>query len=304
MSEFIAVLSHNQWLFLVLCFLFASVIGSFLNVVIHRLPVMMKREWQQECNQYLQEYQPEFAKQLGEAKLNAPIDNYPAKYNLILPKSACPKCGAHIKPWHNLPIIGYLLLGGKCASCNTAISARYPIFELMTALLISTLGWYFGPTLQFVYATILTFGLIALSGIDLDEMLLPDQITLPLLWLGLLVNISGTFTNLTDATIGAAAGYLSLWSVYWLFKLLTGKEGMGYGDFKLMALFGAWLGWQMLPLIILFSSLVGALVGVLLILFKNLNRGNPIPFGPYIAIAGWVALVWGQQIVDWYLGTL
>ncbi|MFV0508688.1 MAG: prepilin peptidase, partial [Shewanella algae] len=167
-----------------------------------------------------------------------------------------------------------------------------------------TLGWYFGPTLQFVYATILTFGLIALSGIDLDEMLLPDQITLPLLWLGLLVNISGTFTNLTDATIGAAAGYLSLWSVYWLFKLLTGKEGMGYGDFKLMALFGAWLGWQMLPLIILLSSLVGALVGVLLILFKNLNRGNPIPFGPYIAIAGWVALVWGQQIVDWYLGTL
>ncbi|GAB1045075.1 prepilin peptidase [Shewanella algae] len=304
MSEFIAVLSHNQWLFLVLCFLFASVIGSFLNVVIHRLPVMMKREWQQECNQYLQEYQPEFAKLLGEAKLNAPIDNYPAKYNLILPKSACPKCGAHIKPWHNLPIIGYLLLGGKCASCNTAISARYPIFELLTALLISTLGWYFGPTLQFVYATILTFGLIALSGIDLDEMLLPDQITLPLLWLGLLVNISGTFTNLTDATIGAAAGYLSLWSVYWLFKLLTGKEGMGYGDFKLMALFGAWLGWQMLPLIILLSSLVGALVGVLLILFKNLNRGNPIPFGPYIAIAGWVALVWGQQIVDWYLGTL
>ena len=304
MSEFIAVLSHNQWLFLVLCFLFASVIGSFLNVVIHRLPVMMKREWQQECNQYLQEYQPEFAKQLGEAKLNAPIDNYPAKYNLILPKSACPKCGAHIKPWHNLPIIGYLLLGGKCASCNTAISARYPIFELLTALFISTLGWYLGPTLQFVYATILTFGLIALSGIDLDEMLLPDQITLPLLWLGLLVNISGTFTNLTDATIGAVAGYLSLWSVYWLFKLLTGKEGMGYGDFKLMALFGAWLGWQMLPLIILLSSLVGALVGILLILFKNLNRGNPIPFGPYIAIAGWVALVWGQQIVDWYLGTL
>ncbi|WP_394134545.1 prepilin peptidase [Shewanella algae] len=304
MSEFIAVLSHNQWLFLILCFLFASVIGSFLNVVIHRLPVMMKREWQQECNHYLQEYQPEFAKQLGEAKLNAPIDNYPAKYNLILPKSACPKCGAHIKPWHNLPIIGYLLLGGKCASCNTAISARYPIFELLTAMLICTLGWYFGPTLQFVYATILTFGLIALSGIDLDEMLLPDQITLPLLWLGLLVNISGTFTNLTDATIGAAAGYLSLWSVYWLFKLLTGKEGMGYGDFKLMALFGAWLGWQMLPLIILLSSLVGALVGVLLILFKNLNRGNPIPFGPYIAIAGWVALVWGQQIVDWYLGTL
>ncbi|TVL56589.1 prepilin peptidase [Shewanella algae] len=304
MSDFIAILSHNLWLFLVLCFLFASVIGSFLNVVIHRLPVMMKRDWQQECNQYLQEYQPEFAKQIGEAKLNAPIDNYPAKYNLLLPKSACPKCGAHIKPWHNLPIIGYLMLGGKCAACKTKISARYPLFELLTALLICTLAWHFGPTLQFAYATILTFGLIALSGIDLDEMLLPDQITLPLLWLGLLINISGTFASITDATIGAAAGYLSLWSIYWLFKLITGKEGMGYGDFKLMALFGAWLGWQMLPLIILLSSLVGALVGVLLILFKNLNRGNPIPFGPYIAIAGWVAMVWGQQIVDWYLGTL
>ncbi|BCV65018.1 prepilin peptidase [Shewanella carassii] len=304
MSEFIAILSHNHWLFLVLCFLFASVIGSFLNVVIHRLPVMMKREWQQECNQYLHEYQADFVKQIGETKLNAPIDNYPPKYNLLLPKSACPKCGTHIKPWHNLPIIGYLLLGGKCASCKTNISARYPLFELLTALLICTLGWYFGPTLQFVYATILTFGLIALSGIDLDEMLLPDQITLPLLWFGLLINLSGTFTSITDATIGAAAGYLSLWSIYWLFKLVTGKEGMGYGDFKLLALFGAWLGWQMLPLIILLSSLVGALVGVLLILFKDLNRGNPIPFGPYIAVAGWVALVWGQQIVDWYLGTL
>ncbi|MEL4302668.1 A24 family peptidase [Shewanella xiamenensis] len=308
MTEFFTLLGHTfdqaPWLFICLSFVFAATIGSFLNVVIHRFPVMMKREWQQECNQYLQEYHADVVKQVGLEKLNKPIDNYPEKYNLVVPGSACPKCKTAIQPWHNLPIMGWLMLRGKCAACSAPISARYPIIELITGLLIATLAWHFGPSGQFVFAAVLTFVLIALTGIDLDEMLLPDQMTLPLLWLGLLINLNHTFTNPTDAIIGAAVGYLSLWSIFWLFKLLTGKEGMGYGDFKLLAVFGAWLGWQMLPLVILLSSLVGALVGITLILTKRNQLANPIPFGPYIAAAGWIALIWGQPIVDWYLSTL
>ncbi|QQK61730.1 prepilin peptidase [Shewanella sp. LC6] len=308
MTEFFTLLGHTfdqaPWLFICLSFVFAATIGSFLNVVIHRFPVMMKREWQQECNQYLQEYHADIVKQVGIEKLNKPIDHYPPKYNLVVPGSACPKCKTSIQPWHNLPILGWLMLRGKCAACHAPISSRYPIIELITGLLVATLAWHFGPSGQFVFAAILTFVLIALTGIDLDEMLLPDQMTLPLLWLGLLINLNHTFTNPTDAIIGAAVGYLSLWSIFWLFKLLTGKEGMGYGDFKLLAVFGAWLGWQMLPLVILLSSLVGALVGITLIVTKRNQLANPIPFGPYIAAAGWIALIWGQPIVDWYLSTL
>ena len=304
MSEFITLLSQHMWLFVALSFIFAATIGSFLNVVIHRIPVMMKREWQQECNQYLQEYQADIVQQIGIDKLSQPIDNYPEKYNLVVPGSACPKCKANIKPWHNLPIAGWLILKGQCAACAAPISPRYPIVELITGVLIATLAWYLGPTWQFVFASMLTFVLVALTGIDLDEMLLPDQLTLPLLWLGLAINLGGMFTNINDAIIGAMAGYLSLWSVFWVFKLLTGKEGMGYGDFKLLAVFGAWLGWQMIPLIILLSSLVGAIVGGLLIVSKRLNKGNPIPFGPYIAAAGWIALIWGNDIITWYLSTL
>mgnify|MGYP006159815175 FL=1 len=308
MTEFFTLLGHTfdqaPWLFICLSFVFAATIGSFLNVVIHRFPVMMKREWQQECNQYLQEYHADIVKQVGIEKLNKPIDHYPPKYNLVVPGSACPKCKTAIQPWHNLPVLGWLMLRGKCAACNAPISSRYPIIELITGLLVATLAWHFGPSWQFVFAAILTFVLIALTGIDLDEMLLPDQMTLPLLWLGLLINLNHTFTNPTDAIIGAAVGYLSLWSIFWLFKLLTGKEGMGYGDFKLLAVFGAWLGWQMLPLVILLSSLVGALVGITLIVTKRNQLANPIPFGPYIAAAGWIALIWGQPIVDWYLSTL
>lgn len=308
MSEFISLfsqsLNQNPWLFIALSFIFAATIGSFLNVVIHRFPVMMKREWQQECNQYLQEYQADIVTKIGIDNLNKPIDSFPDKYNLLLPGSACPKCKTAIKPWHNLPILGWLMLKGKCAACKAPISARYPIIELITGLLVATLAWYFGPSWQFVFASILTFVLVALTGIDLDEMLLPDQMTLPLLWLGLIINLNHTFASPTDAIIGAAVGYLSLWSIFWLFKIITGKEGMGYGDFKLLAVFGAWLGWQMLPLVILLSSLVGAVVGVTMIVSKYLKQGNPIPFGPYIAAAGWIALLFGQQIVDWYLGTL
>ncbi|MCS6211566.1 prepilin peptidase [Shewanella baltica] len=308
MSEFISILgqSLNQspWLFIALSFIFAATIGSFLNVVIHRFPVMMKREWQQECNQYLQEYHEEIVNKIGIDQLNKPIDAFPEKYNLVVPGSACPKCQTSIKPWHNLPILGWLMLKGKCAACRAPISARYPIIEFITGLLIATLAWHFGPSWQFVFASILTFVLVALTGIDLDEMLLPDQMTLPLLWLGLIINLNHTFASPTDAIMGAAAGYLSLWSIFWLFKILTGKEGMGYGDFKLLAVFGAWLGWQMLPLVILLSSLVGAVVGITMIISKRLKQGNPIPFGPYIAAAGWIALLFGQQIVDWYLSTL
>lgn len=304
MSEFITIMSQHPWLFTGLAFVFAAVIGSFINVVIYRLPVMLKREWQQECESYLEEYQPAAFKLLTDKKLLQPIDKLPAKFNLIVPGSACPTCHAAIKPWHNLPIIGWLWLRGKCAACQQPISGRYPLFELLAATLVASLAWHFGPTWQFALSALLTFALIALAGIDIDEMLLPDQLTLPFLWLGLAVNSVGLFVPLTDAVIGAIAGYLSLWSVFWLFKLLTGKEGMGYGDFKLLALFGAWLGWQMLPLIILLSSLVGAVIGLSLMLFKGMQRNNPIPFGPYIVIAGWVALLWGPTIVSWYLRSL
>ncbi|WP_144212246.1 prepilin peptidase [Shewanella donghaensis] len=304
MTEFISTMSQYPWLFMLISFIFAATIGSFLNVVIHRFPVMMKREWQSECNFYLSEYHPDIVKEVGEKRLNKPIDHYPEKYNLVVPNSACPKCKTNIKAWHNLPVLGWLLLKGKCASCKTAISPRYPIIEFITGALIATLAWHFGPTWQFLFSSILTFVLVALTGIDLDEMLLPDQLTLPILWLGLIINLNGVFASPTDSLIGAAAGYLSLWSVFWLFKLVTGKEGMGYGDFKLLAVFGAWLGWQFLPLIILLSSLVGAFVGITLIIFKRLAKGNPIPFGPYIALAGWIALIWGQDIINWYLGTL
>ena len=304
MSEFISLLGQHPYLFIALSFIFAATIGSFLNVVIHRFPVMMKREWQQECNQYLQEYHEDIVKKIGIEQLNKPIDAFPEKYNLVVPGSACPKCKTSIKPWHNLPVLGWLMLKGKCAACHAPISARYPIIEFITGLLVATLAWHFGPSWQFVFASILTFILVALTGIDLDEMLLPDQMTLPLLWLGLIINLNHTFASPTDAIIGAAAGYLSLWSIFWLFKILTGKEGMGYGDFKLLAVFGAWLGWQMLPLVILLSSFVGAVVGITMIVNKRLKQGNPIPFGPYIAAAGWIALIWGQPIVDWYLSTL
>ncbi|MGI2261412.1 prepilin peptidase [Shewanella sp. GXUN23E] len=301
MSDFIQLMSQYPWLFIALSFIFAATIGSFLNVVIHRMPVMMKREWQQECNAYLQEYHAAKLNKATLAALEAPIDNYPARYNILVPGSACPKCGTKIKPWQNIPIFGWLMLRGKCGNCQTQISARYPIVEALTGTMVAFLAWHFGPDSRFLLSSLLTFVLIALTFIDLDEMLLPDQLTLPLLWLGLIANLFGVFTDLQSALIGAVAGYLSLWSVFWLFKLLTGKEGMGYGDFKLMAVFGAWLGWQFLPVIILMSSLVGAVVGVFMILARRLTKDKPIPFGPYIAAAGWLTLIYGQQIIDWYL---
>lgn len=267
-------------------------IGSFLNVVIHRLPRMMERQWRAECEE------------LAPATSSAtPVDNKPAEehYNLFVPRSRCPACAQPVTALQNIPVVSYLLLGGKCANCKTRISPRYPIVELISGALAGYAIWRFGFTLAGVGALLFVFAMIALTFIDLDTFYLPDDITLPLLWAGLLANLANAHTDLTSAVIGAACGYLALWSVFWLFKLVTGKEGMGYGDFKLLAAIGAWLGWQMLPLVILLSSLVGAVIGIGLMIFARHGRETPIPFGPYLAIAGVIALFHGNAINAQYL---
>ncbi|WP_440894573.1 prepilin peptidase [Aeromonas dhakensis] len=276
------------WLYFSLVFLFSLMIGSFLNVVIHRLPIMLEREWRAE---YLSYFNPETQPQQEE------------RYNLMVPRSACPHCGHAITAMENIPLLSWLWLKGRCRECQAPISARYPLVELLTALLSLVVAATFPPGWGLLAALLLTWVLVALTFIDLDKMLLPDQLTLPLLWGGLLFNLAGGFVPLADAVIGAMAGYLVLWSLYWAFKLLTGKEGMGYGDFKLLAALGAWLGWQALPIVLLLSSLVGAIIGISLILLRNHHQGKPIPFGPYLAIAGWIALLWGDTITRWYLTT-
>ncbi|MGL5844757.1 MAG: prepilin peptidase [Aeromonas hydrophila] len=276
------------WLYFSLVFLFSLMIGSFLNVVIHRLPIMLEREWQAE---YLGYFNPEAQPQQEE------------RYNLMVPRSACPHCGHTITAIENIPLLSWLWLKGRCRECQAPISARYPLVELLTALLSLVVAATFPPGWGLLAALLLTWVLVALTFIDLDKMLLPDPLTLPLLWGGLLFNLTGGFAPLADAVIGAMAGYLVLWSLYWAFKLLTGKEGMGYGDFKLLAALGAWLGWQALPIVLLLSSLVGAFIGIGLILLRNHHQNKPIPFGPYLAIAGWIALLWGDTITRWYLTT-
>ncbi|GAB3539816.1 A24 family peptidase [Noviherbaspirillum agri] len=260
-------------------------IGSFLNVVIHRMPKMMQRE----SDNYV-------AHESGK-----PLP-HTDRYNLMVPRSACPHCGHQITAIENIPVISYLVLRGKCIQCKAPISIRYPIVELLTGVLSAALIWQFGSGLAGLATLLFAWLLIAMTFIDADTQLLPDDLTLPLLWVGLLVNINGTFVPLDDAVIGAVAGYLSLWSIYWIFKLATGKEGMGYGDFKLLAALGAWLGWKMLPVIILLSSVVGAAVGISLILFAQHGRNNPIPFGPYLAAAGVIALLYGKPLAQAYLG--
>ncbi len=265
-------------------------VGSFLNVVIYRLPIMMQREWRKDCVEYLS---------LDAATYQNPAEAEP--FNLLLPPSRCPQCQAPIKPHQNIPVLSYLLLKGRCANCDAAIPARYPAIEAFTGLLSVIVAWHFGFTGHTVLGLLLTWSLIALSFIDIDHQLLPDSITLPLTWLGLLLSLSNWFTDAHASIIGAVAGYLFLWGVYHVFKLTTGKEGMGFGDFKLLALFGAWLGWQYLPQIVLMSTLAGALLGTAMIVFGNQERSKPIPFGPYLAIAGWIALLWGQQINQLYV---
>jgi len=260
-------------------------VGSFANVVIHRLPRMMERDWQAQC-----------AELRGEAAAES------APFNLVVPRSACPACGHAIAWYENIPLLSYALLRGRCSACGAAIPVRYPLVELISGLLTCFAAWQFGFTWQAAAVFILIWALVALAFIDLDTQYLPDDITLPLLWLGLLVNVQGLFAPLDAAVIGAVAGYLALWLVYHGFRLLTGKEGMGFGDFKLLAALGAWFGWTMLPLVILLSSLVGAVVGIALIALTGHDRAKPIPFGPYLVVAGLVAVFWGQHLMALYLG--
>lgn len=278
-------LVSNPEFFYAIAGLAGLLVGSFLNVVIYRLPVMMEREWRSECNQFL-----------GLAKDNSPE---PA-YNLVIPRSACPQCQHKITAVENIPVLSYLFLRGKCSSCKTAIPIRYPVIETVTCLLTLTVAIHFGVTLQALLATLLVWALIVLTMIDYDHQLLPDTITLPLVWLGILANMHGIFTDLHSSLYGAITGYMVLWFVYIVFKLVTGKIGMGHGDFKLLAMLGAWLGWQYLPLIIITSSLLGSVVGLGLILFSGHNRSQPIPFGPYLAGAGLIALLYGHELNRMY----
>jgi leader peptidase (prepilin peptidase)/N-methyltransferase len=278
-------LASHVLAFVLCALLLGLLIGSFLNVVVYRLPKMMQRDWREQAHEIL------------ELPAEAPAETF----NLVLPNSQCPHCAHEIKPWENIPVISYLFLRGKCSSCKTPISLRYPLVELTCGLLSAYIAWHFGFTWQAGAMLLLTWGLLAMSLIDVDHQLLPDSLVLPLLWLGLIANSFGVFTSLEDALWGAIAGYLSLWSVYWLFKLVTGKEGMGYGDFKLLAMLGAWGGWQVLPLTILLSSIVGAVLGLIMLRLRNAATSTPIPFGPYLAIAGWIALLWGDQITASYL---
>jgi leader peptidase (prepilin peptidase)/N-methyltransferase len=279
--------------FYAFAFIVALLVGSFLNVVIYRLPLMMEREWRAQCEE-----------------INAtPAGNLPeGRFDLVAPRSSCPSCGHRITAMQNIPVVSFLLLGGKCAACKVPISPRYPAVELLTGVLSAIVAWRFGFGWEAAAGIALTWSLVAISAIDIDHQLIPDSISLPLIWAGLVLSLFSPlaaaemlFISPIAAIAGAVAGYLSLWSIYHLFRLLTGKEGMGYGDFKLLAALGAWLGWQMLPLIILLSAIVGAVTGMMLIAFRKQDRSVPIPFGPYLAAAGWIAMLWGPGIMNWYL---
>jgi len=283
----LTLLQHSPAFFISLAGLLGLLVGSFLNVVIYRLPRMMEREWQAQC-----------------AELNAQPATENTPFNLMVPRSACPQCHRPISALENIPLLSYLFLRGRCAGCATPISLRYPIVEAVSGGLSAFAAWHFGFGLAGFAALFFIWALVALTFIDFDTQLLPDSITLPLLWLGLLLNLNGAFTSLANAVVGAVAGYLVLWSVYWAFKLFTGKEGMGFGDFKLLAAIGAWLGWTLLPLVILLSSLVGAVVGIILIVAARHGRNIPIPFGPYLAGGGLIALFWGQSLTHAYLQLL
>ena len=281
------VLQSEPMIFVTFSVIFGLMVGSFLNVVIHRLPKMMEREWHANC--------------LELQGKEAAEDKAQTKYTIVTPRSACPKCGHNITALENIPVISYLMLGGKCKGCKTGISLRYPLIEALTGALIGLVAYHYGYSYSALFAFIFVFALVALTFIDFDTQLLPDDITLPLLWLGLLFNLNVGFTDLKSAVIGAILGYLILWSVYWAFKLVTGKEGMGYGDFKLLGAIGAWFGWQMLPAVILLSSVVGAVIGIGLIVFKGKGGGTAIPFGPFLALGGIAALFFGQQLMQFYL---
>lgn len=292
MNEIVSLFSQQPAYFYAGVSMLGLLVGSFLNVVIHRLPIMMEREFREQASEYF-ELGSEPAQQQQQQS-----------YNLVVPRSGCPNCQHQITALENIPVLSYLWLRGKCSQCSATISKRYPLVELLTGLLSLAVAINFGVSWQCLAALAFTWSLVALTFIDIDKMLLPDSIVLPGLWLGILLNLNGLFTDLDSSIVGAVIGYLSLWSIYWAFKLLTGKEGMGYGDFKLFALFGAWFGWQYLPITILLSSVAGAVIGITILAIKGQDKNIPIPFGPYLAIAGWVTLMWGEQINHAYLSYL
>jgi leader peptidase (prepilin peptidase)/N-methyltransferase len=307
MTELAELLASMPWLLAACVFVFSLMVGSFLNVVIHRLPIMLDREWKTQAREVLAESAPAGEHGTPEHQMDVPVAPV-ERYNLVIPRSRCPKCSAEIKARHNVPLVSWLLLGGKCANCQASISVRYPVVELVTAILSAVVAVRFGWHWQTLAALLFTWALVALTVIDIDHTLLPDAITLPLLWLGLLLSLfwdpglaPPAPTDAKSAIFGAVAGYLILWLVYWAFKLATGKEGMGYGDFKLLGALGAWMGWQMLPLILLLSAFTGAVAGIGLILVRGRDRNVPMPFGPFLAAAGWIALMWGPQIMGGYL---
>lgn len=295
MEQIINFLQHEYFIFLCLVGCLAIMVGSFLNVVIWRLPLMLKAEWTYECFAFLQEH-----------KLIEHIPSVPQAKPLSLwrPRSHCPSCQVSLRFYENIPVISYIFLRGRCHHCKEGIPLRYPFIEILCCILSVVTAFYGNVDWQTFFALVFTWALIALTWIDIDHQLLPDTITIPMLWLGLIVNYYGLFIPFESAFFGAIAGYMSLWLVFWGFKLVTGKEGMGYGDFKLTAMLGAWLGWQALPEIVLIASAMGAFVGVSLILNKRIARQQPIPFGPYLALAGWVSLLWGDTLRSWYLSSL
>jgi len=288
------LMSESAAIFVAVVFAFTLLIGSFLNVVIHRLPIMMERDWREQADEL--------------AKTPAEYELPEGRFDLVMPRSRCPSCGALITAMQNIPVISYLFLKGHCANCKTAISARYPLVELLTAILAATCAWHYGVGWEALMAIVMTVTLVVIAMIDADTQLIPDSVVLPLMWVGLAMSlfapIAGAqtlFISPSDAIVGAMAGYLTLWSVFWAFKLVTGKDGMGYGDFKLLAALGAWLGWQQLPIIILMSAVVGAVINVGLIFARGKDRSKPIPFGPYLAAAGWITMLWGETIMNAYI---
>jgi len=286
----LSTIAANTPLFLAGVFVFGLLVGSFLNVVILRLPARLEHEWRCQCRELLSPGADQ-------------DDNEAAPPGIVRGRSRCPNCGRGIRAYENIPVLSFIFLGGRCSGCKAKISWQYPVVELVTALLFLYTAWHFGPSLQGLAAILLTGFLVALTGIDAEHQLLPDNLTLPLLWIGLLLSTGWVFVNPATSIIGAVSGYLSLWLIYHLFRLITGKEGMGYGDFKLMGALGAWMGWQVLPLVLLLSSMVGALAGIALMLLRRHKSSQPIPFGPFIAAAGWIALIWGNQIVNFYLAS-
>jgi len=281
----ILLLNESPWAFVALASVLGLIVGSFLNVLVWRLPKMLAREWRAQAHEVL----------------GLPAEPVGPTPNLMRPNSCCPQCDHGIRPWENIPLLSYLILKGRCAHCKARISLRYPFTELACGLLSAIVAWHFGVGWQAGAVLLLTWGLLAMSLIDADHQLLPDVLVLPLMWLGLIVNSFALLVPLSDAVWGAVAGYMSLWSVFWLFKLITGKDGMGYGDFKLLALLGAWGGWQIVPMTLLMASLVGVFAGLILMRVRKTQVSTPMPFGPYLAIASWIALLWGGQITDFYL---